>query len=57
MGKERATKLQKTSAWEVNEQVSVVQRLESAIHRINLYSVDSAISSPILIPWIALSNV
>ena len=24
--------------------VSVVQRLDSAIHRINLYSVDSAIS-------------
>ena len=25
---------------------SVVQRLDSAIHRINLYPVDSAISSP-----------
>ena len=27
-------------------QASVVQRLESAIHRINLYPVDSAISFP-----------
>ena len=28
------------------EQASVVQRLDSAIHRINLYPVDSAIGSP-----------
>ena len=34
LGKERVTKLQKTSAWEANEQASVVQRLESAIHLI-----------------------
>ena len=46
LGKERVTKLQKTSAWEANEQASVAQRLDSAIHRINLYSVDSAISFP-----------
>ena len=29
-----------------NALASVVQRLDSAIHRINLYSVDSAISFP-----------
>ena len=32
-------------------------RLDSAIHWINYHSVDSAISYPILIRWIALSNV
>ena len=31
-------------------QVSVVQRLDSTIHRINLYPVDSAISFAIIYP-------
>ena len=55
LGKERVTKLQKTSAWEANEQASVVQRLESAIHLIIQWIVQ--LVSPILIGWIALSNV
>ena len=46
LGKERVTKLKTTSAWEANQQASVVQRLDSAIHPINLYPVDSAISFP-----------
>ena len=53
--KERVTKFQKTSAWEANEQASVVQRLESAIHRMIQWILQ--LVSPILIGWIALSNV
>ena len=34
----------------LKDQVSVVQRLDSSIHRINLYPVDSAISFPIIYP-------
>ena len=50
-----------TNLWTTfrNYQASVVQRLDSAIHRINLYPVDSAIGFPNtwFIRWIALSNV
>ena len=48
-----------------NEQAPVVQKLDSAIHRINLYPVDNALGFPNTYPldndlsgrWIALSNV
>jgi len=35
----------------------VVQTFDSAIHRIKIYSVDNAISSPILIHWIVIHPV
>ena len=35
---------------------SVVQRLDSAIHRVNLYPVDSAISLPNTYPLERLNN-
>ena len=40
-----------------NNQASIVQRLDRAIHRINHYPVDSAISSLILIRWIVIYPV
>ena len=43
--------------WSFIHQVSVVQRLDSAIHLINLYPVDSAISFPLFISWIVIYPV
>ena len=45
----RHTFKQRASLYD-SHQPSVVQRLDSAIHRINLYPVDSTISFPITYP-------